>query len=131
MGLLRQRYGEKISGILSCYDRIVITGTLPVLSKASHLTGYLNQQNIRIFDYAKFAEPYRETLKANAEKLAQEVGLTIEFIRKGNIRKEALIEGILKTRGTHAGLVHIICVMEGCTTYKPWHDKATHKTFLK
>jgi DNA-binding MarR family transcriptional regulator len=21
--------------------------------------------------------------------------------------------------------------MEGCTTYKPWHDKVTHKTFLK
>ena len=21
--------------------------------------------------------------------------------------------------------------MEGCTTYKPWHDKITHKTFLK
>jgi len=21
--------------------------------------------------------------------------------------------------------------MEGCTTYKPWHDKVNHKTFLK
>lgn len=131
MEILSQRYAAKISGIISCYDRIVITGTLPVLSNASHLTSYLYQHNIRIFDYAKFAEPYRETLKANAEKIAQESGLTIEFIRKGNVRKEAIIERILKIRGTHAGLVHIISVMEGCTTYKPWHDKSTHKTFLK
>ena len=70
MELLTQRYSEKINGVIGCYDRIVITGTLPVLSNSKHLTGYLYQNNIRIFDYAKFAEPFRDTLKANAEKLA-------------------------------------------------------------
>ena len=131
MELLTQRYSQKIIGTLSCYDRIVITGTLPVLSNAGHLTSYLYQNHIRIFDYPKFAEPFRDTLKANAEKIASESGAAIEFIRKGNVRKEAIIESILKTRGSHPGLVHIISVMEGCTTYKPWHDKTTHKTFLK
>ncbi len=53
---------------MSCYDRIVLTGTLPVLSNAGHLTAYMYQHGIRIFDYAKFAEPYREQLKANAQK---------------------------------------------------------------
>lgn len=131
MELLTQRYNEKISGILGCYDRLVITGTLPVLSNASHLTSYMYQNNIHIFDYPKFAEPFRDTLKANAEKIASEAGVDIEFIRKGNVRKEAIIETILKKRGTHPGLVHIISVMEGCTSYKPWHDKISHKTFLK
>ena len=41
MELLTERYSKKISGTLSCYDRIVITGTLPVLSNAGHLTSYL------------------------------------------------------------------------------------------
>jgi len=131
MELLTQRYSQKIVGTLSCYDRIVITGTLPVLSNAGHLTTYMYQNNIRIFDYPQFAEPFRDTLKANAEKIAGESGVTIEFIRKGNVRKEALVESIIKKRGTHPGLVHVISVMEGCTTYKPWHDKTTHKTFLK
>jgi len=131
MELLSQRYSEKISGTLCCYDRIVLTGTLPVLSNAGHLTSYLFQNNIRIFDYARFAEPFRDILKMNAEKLAADAGLSIEFIRKGNVRKEALVEAVLKKRGTHPGLVHILSVMEGCTTYKPWHDKVTRKTFLK
>ncbi len=61
MELLTERYIEKISGTLSCYDRIVVTGTLPVLSNANHLTAYMYQNNIRIF--AKFAEPYRDELK--------------------------------------------------------------------
>lgn len=131
MELLTQRYSEKISGILSCYDRIVITGTLPVLSNAGHLTAYMFQNNIRIFDYAKFAEPYRDELKQNAQSIAEAAGLEIEFIRSSGVRKEAVIEGVIKKRGTQPGLVHIISVMESCTSYKPWHDKVTHKTFLK
>jgi hypothetical protein len=131
MELLTQRYSEKISGTLSCYDRIVITGTLPVLSNAGHLTAYMYQNNIRIFDYAKFAEPYRDELKQNAQRIAEAAGLEIAFIRSSGVRKEAVIEGIIKKRGTHPGLVHIISVMEACTSYKPWHDKVTHKTFLK
>ena len=131
MELLTQRYSEKISGILSCYDRIVITGTLPVLSNAKHLAAYMFENNIRIFDYEKFALPYRDRLKENAQSLATGAGIGIEHIRSSGVRKEAVVEGILKKRGTHPGLVHIISVMEGCTTYKPWHDKVSHKTYLK
>ncbi len=28
---LTERYGDRIAGVLSCYDRIVITGTVPVI----------------------------------------------------------------------------------------------------
>ena len=131
MELLTQRYREKISGVIGCYDRIVITGTLPVLSNAAHLTAYMFQNGIRIFDYAKFAEPYRDELKRNAQCIAEAAGLEIEYIRSSGVRKEAVIESIIKKRGTDPGLVHIISVMESCTSYKPWHDKVTHKTFLK
>ena len=98
MELLTQRYSEKISGTLSCYDRIVITGTLPVLSNAAHLTAYMYQNNIRIFDYAKFAEPYRDELKQNSQRIAEAAGLEIEYIRSSGVRKEAIIESIIKKR---------------------------------
>ena len=34
-------------------------------------------------------------------------------------------------RGAHPGLVHVISAMEACSAYKPWHDKTTHKTYLR
>ena len=37
----------------------------------------------------------------------------------------------MKQRGDHPGLVHIISAMEACDAYKPWHDKQTHKTFIR
>jgi hypothetical protein len=47
------------------------------------------------------------------------------------IRKEDIISKVLAVRGDHPGLVHIISAMEACESYKPWHDKQTHRTFLR
>ena len=56
-GLLSERYGDDLAGIVSCYDRIVITGNIQSFCYAQGMTQYLYQQKLRIFDYAKFAEP--------------------------------------------------------------------------
>ena len=67
----------------------------------------------------------------NAKRIAHENNLKIEYVPKKNFRQEDRIAEILKERGDHPGLVHIFSVQESCTSYKPWHDKNTHKTFLK
>lgn len=131
MELLTTKYANQISGILSCYDRIIITGTLPELCYSKGMTSYLYKNNIRIFDYPKFAEPFREKIRNNAEKIAKENGISIQFIKKSHIRKEDEVRKILDKRGTHPGLVHIISAMESCSSYKPWHDKTTGKTYLR
>jgi hypothetical protein len=132
MSSLIDRYSKQIRGLLSCYDRVIINGTLPGLCFAEGMTSYLYANKIRIFDFPKWAEPFREQLKANAERLAQEQGLEVEFIRRiDGFRKEDRIRKILNSRGAHPGLVHIFSAMETCRTFQPWHDKKTGKTFLK
>ncbi len=86
---------------------------------------------VKIFDYQRFAEPFKDAIRANAERIAKEHGIEIEFIRKSGLRKESIVSEKIKQRGDHPGIVHIISAMEGCNTYKPWHDKTTGKTFLK
>ena len=131
MALLTERYADKIQGVLSCLDRVIITGTIPEISHAEAMTSYLYSKKIRIFDYTKFAEPLRDEIRLHAERLAQENGLEIEFIRKADIRKEQRIKEIITKRGDHPGLVHIFSAMEPCPSFKPWHDKKAGKTFLK
>jgi hypothetical protein len=127
-----ERHQDNISGTLSCFDRVVITGTLPDICHAKAMGGFLGYHKIRIFDYPRWAEPLREELRENAERLAADAGLQIEFIRKLKVfRKEARIKEILAERGDHPGLVHIFSAMESCSSYQPWHDKSTHRTFLK
>ena len=131
--LLSERYCEELDGVLSCYDRVVITGNLQPFCYAQGMTRYLYQQGIRIFEYAQFAEPLRERLRENAEALAQANGVKIEFLRSGkkDFRKENRVQQIMKKRGDQPGLVHIFGAMEACSSYRPWHDKTTGKTYLK
>ena len=129
---LLDRHADQIAGVHSCFDRVLIQGTLPELCHAAAMTSYLHQQRLRIFDYAQFAQPLRDELRANAERIAAENGIEIEFVRKVKaVRKDSRIRKILATRGGHPGLVHVFSAMESCTSYKPWHDKKTHRTFLR
>jgi hypothetical protein len=129
--LLSERYANNLDGVLSCYDRVVITGSLQPFCYALGMTHYLYQQGVRIFDYPRFAEPLRERIRENAEALAEANGMKIEFIRKKDFRKENRIQKILKERGDQPGLVHIFGAMETCSAYRPWHNKVTGKTYLK
>jgi hypothetical protein len=131
MSLLK-RYEDKIAGVLGCFDRVVLYGTLPGLCYAEGMTQFLYAHNIRIFDYPRWAEPLRDMIRENAERIAKENGLQIEHVRKSKgFRKEARVAEVLASRGDAPGLVHIFSAMEECATYRPWHDKKTGKTFLK
>src|SRR5205823_14079566 len=86
--LLTERHGDQIAGVLGCWDRMLMFGTLPKICFAGGMTSFLFERNIRIFDYPRFAEPFRNRIRENAEKLAADTGIEIEFIRKRNFRKE-------------------------------------------
>jgi hypothetical protein len=127
-----ERYKDKISTVLSCFDRVVITGTLPEIGHAEAMARHLGQRRTRLFDYPRWAEPLRDELREHAQRLAEEAGLEIEFIRRyKSFRKEERIKTILAERGEHPGLVHIFSAMEACSSYRPWHDKLRHTTHLK
>jgi hypothetical protein len=120
---LVERHEDKIAGVLSCYDRIIITGTLPTVCHAKGMTAFLYADGVRIFDYPQFAATLRDTVRENAAKIAQAAGVAIEHVSKHTIRKESLVAKVLTKRGAHSGLVHIISAMEACDAYQPWHDK--------
>ena len=130
--LMTEKYKTDIYGVLNCYDRVVISGHLQPLCYAKGMTKYLYTHEIRIFDYPEFAKPLRNKIRANACAVAEENGLEIECIKKQkSFRKEDRVKQIIKHRGNQPGLVHIFSAMEQCQAYRPWHDKDSHKTYVK
>ena len=131
MELLTSQYKDKIDFELHCYDRLLFSGSMPEISYAQGMTGYLHKHHIKIFDYAKFAEGYKEQIRENAGRLAEENGIEIEFVRKSHVRKEDIVSKVIEQRGTSPGLVHILSAMEQCTAFKPHYDKKTSQAFVK
>jgi hypothetical protein len=130
---LIDRHRDSIQGVLSCFDRVVIQGTLPSVCHAGAMATLLDSRGIRLFDYfVQSAQPFRESIRAHAERLAAEEGVEVEYIKKPKgYRKEDRIREIVARRGNHPGLVHIFSVMELCSSYRPWHDKRTGMTYLR
>jgi hypothetical protein len=122
--LLTERYRGRLAGVLSCYDRIIVTGTLPGACYATGMTGFLSARQIRIFDYPRFAEPLRDRVRDGATELSSTTGVIIEHIAKNHLRKEDIVAKVLAARGDHPGLVHIISAMEACDSYKPCGNQA-------
>ena len=130
--MLTERYASSILGVLSCFDRMLIQGTMPDIAHAGAMTRYLNGRKIRIFDFTQFAQPLREAIREGAQRVADDNGIAIEFIRNIKaFRKEDRVQEIVAERGTHPGLVHIFSAMESCSSFKPWHDKPSGKTSIK
>ncbi len=95
--LLTDKYADKIHGIITCHDRMIIQGYIPNWSHAEAMTAYMKLNSIRIFDYAtSFSQPLTEQVRQNAEKIAHENGMEIEFIRKLHaFRKDDRIQNII------------------------------------
>ena len=55
--LLTDKYADLIYGTLTRYDRMIIQGYIPGWSHAEAMTGYLNANGIRIFDYQASPSP--------------------------------------------------------------------------
>ena len=81
--LLTERYKGQIAGVLACYDRIIIQGTVPKWCYASGMTEYFYAHQIRIFDYPKWAEPLRDAIRKNMERLAAESHLASRMMKNG------------------------------------------------
>jgi hypothetical protein len=131
MSDLELRHAASIRGSLSCFDRVVIMGTLPSIGHTQAIEQTLRSLGIRFFDYPRWAEPLRDEVRQNAERVAEASGLTIEFIRRRNFRKEERVKALVGERGDHPGLVHIFSAMEVCPSFKAWTDKKTGRTSLR
>ncbi len=123
-GSLTERYDDRIAGVLSCYDRVVVTGTLPTVCYAAGMTKFLYAIGVRIFDYPQFASTLRDRVRERAASLAAQAGITIEHIAKSHIRKEAVVaEDSALPRPwwrRHRPATRPPCRPDPCNTSKRW-----------
>ena len=125
------KYQDKIQGVLSCYDRIVIKGTLPNASHTGAMTNLLYRKDYLLKDITQFTSPLRNEVYANAKRIAKSAGIEIEYIRQPKkVRKEDLVKKAIAKRGIKSGLVCILSATESCPDYKCKTDKTTGHTYL-
>ena len=93
---LTERYSDRIAGVLGCFDRIVITGSLPDCCHVGAMKAQLLKRPMRFFDYPDLVNPLRNRLHDNAKAIAEAAGVQVEAIRSSKaFRKEDRIAEIV------------------------------------
>ena len=99
---LVERYANEISGVLGCFDRLVVTGTLTEIAHPKAMDSFLYREGFRAIEIGKFAEPLRQRIRDNVVTLARRAGVEIEYLtRSKGVRKEDLVAKVIAQRGSH------------------------------
>lgn len=112
------KFASLIAWVLSCFDRIIFKGHLPIsrLAEFEKFVDYVLQ--IRRADFMKVVGPeWSERLVEHAKHFAQQCGRPWEYYA-GDLDKDAWAKEQLRQRPVTEGLVGIVCVMEACPTFK-------------
>ena len=112
------KFTSLIVAVLSCFDRALFKGHLPI-SNGPALEGFGDHVlKIRRCDFMAFAEQQSEALVDGARRAAEEAGVEYRFL-KGAHRKDKLVDAILRQRSDLVeGLVAVFCCMECCPSFK-------------
>jgi hypothetical protein len=112
------KFASVISWVLSCFDRVIFKGHLPI-SRAYEFENFVDHHlQMRRADFLKILGPaWSERLVEHAKHFAQKYGRVWEYFA-GDVDKDAWAKEQLRKQPVTEGLVGILCVMEACRTFK-------------
>ena len=110
------KHESKITGVLSCFDRMLFRGYLPIMSGAA-MAQFLNQEGIKFRDLKSFLLEHAATLKAHAQAIAEQAGRPYIYLAATGSRKEQRAREMAEADGIREGLVCVFAQVEPCKTF--------------
>lgn len=111
-----KQFNDKMSGVISCFDRILFKGYLPIgWSKA--MEALMARNGLLIKDFKSFVMNQSDRLESHAEAVAQKLGRPFEYV-KPRIRKDDCAREIAERDGIERGLVCVLSALEPCQSFK-------------
>lgn len=111
-----QKHAEKITGVLSCFDRVLFKGYLPIAS-AQRMHLFLGRQGLLLKEFKPFVLRQARRLKEHAEALCRQSGRPYRYVQQFT-RKEDLVQRIVRDHPVQEGLVCVLAAVEGCGSFK-------------
>lgn len=109
-----EKYGNKIKGVLSGWDRLAFRGTMRYLSTVATLSCYLRHKGVMLKDFTPWAITMTKSIRSHCERLADDLNIEKHYLRRSSIDKEQLAREIAKERNIKTGPICMFSVVEPC-----------------
>ena len=126
-----QRHADKVTGVISGWDRLRLQGSLRSLYMPSVMKEYLSKAGVLWKDFAGHVTEVTGHIRHCAEALAADTARPLLYLPGGRTSKESLIEEIRRRDGVQDGLVAILSAVEPCRAWSVRGDRATRQLRLE
>jgi hypothetical protein len=118
------KHAAKIQGVLSCFDRMLFRGYLPLMSGFA-MADFLRSKQIDRWKLKPFLLEQAERIKKHAGVMASATGRPYQYLSEP-ARKEDLARKIAERDGVREGFVCVFSVVEPCRTFSlVWKENKT------
>lgn len=125
------KFSDKIKGVLSGFDRIIIKGHFLKLFSESGKMFFLWKENVLLKDFASYAENIAKTIKGHVENMANALSRPLIYLNSSKLSKEGTAKSILKDAPVEEGLICILSSLEMNNSLEIRKNAKTNKLELR
>jgi hypothetical protein len=131
MNLFLQRHAAIVTGVLSGFDRLLLRGSLRLLSYTGGLLKYLCHHRIKLQDFAAHSAALSERVVAASLAKVEEQGRPVLYLPGSQDRKEDLARDIAARDGVERGTICVLKTVELCRSYAVAGNRQTKQIELR
>ena len=121
------KFGDRISGILSGFDRLVFRGHLRGISYVTGMKRYLWANQVLNKEFGQHAEKVTQELKEASLAEARKLNRPIQYLASSKTSKEEVARTIAAKDNITSGLVCVLTSVEPCRSFDIFKNRETKK----
>ncbi|UJS21708.1 MAG: hypothetical protein L3J18_05205 [Candidatus Brocadia sp.] len=122
-----ERYHNKITGVLSTFDRMLFKGHFLPFFQKSKRHQYLFQEKVLLKNFGTYAKKVSEVIKDNARELSSKESRPLIHLDSSRISKEDLARKIQEEDRVKEGLICVLKGVEPCVSFDVRGNKEKQK----
>lgn len=125
------KFGRRVMGVLSGFDRILFRGTLRCVVDAYGMNGHLYGAGVAMKDFKQYTLQVTKNLIEQSLQQAHQIGCEIRYLESSRESKKQIALQIAERDGRTDGLICVLRCVEPCQTFKIKRDRRTRKIALE
>ncbi len=126
-----QRHADKVTGVLSGFDRLLFRGTIRMLSAPQGIKSYLWHRRVLLTDFAKHVVEVTAQLKDAVVGAVENLGRPVVHLQNGSERKDVIAREIAQRDGVKDGVVCLLTAVEPCSSFEVRGNRETKRIDLR
>jgi hypothetical protein len=117
------RHADKITGVLSGFDRLIFRGHLLPLCYEGGVRNYLAAQGVLLKDFGRFVESVTGMIRDAATGVMDQLGRPSRYLESSRISKEDVARRFLAEQPIRSGPICMLSALEPCSSWRVWRSR--------